>query len=113
MIHSRGWFGGASTLHPKKAPHTPRRYCVFQQANSSFHGDFGSAVKWSSGFELGAALGIKGASLKAGFNGSAHTGYDANALMNFGFHQKGYLCGTNASPATAAILVGRASRPSH
>jgi hypothetical protein len=111
MIHSRGWFGGQSTLHPRKAPRTPGVNCAPHQTSTFFDGDYGSAVKWSHGFELGAALGIKGASLKAGFNGSAHTGYDANALMYFRFHQKGFLCGTNGSEATAAILVQRANKP--
>jgi hypothetical protein len=111
MIHSRGWFGGQSTLHPKKAPRTPGRFCAFHGAGDHVDGDHGSAVQWSHGFELGAALDIKGASLKASFNGSAHTGYDANAVMSFRFRHKGYLCGTNASEATAAVIVQRASKP--
>jgi hypothetical protein len=111
MIHSRGWFGGQSILRPKQAPRTPGKFCAPHLTSTFFDGDFGSAVKWSSGFELGAALGIKGASLKAGFNGSAHTGYDASALMYFRFHQKGFLCGTNGSEAKAAILVQRANKP--
>jgi hypothetical protein len=102
MIHSTGWFGGQGTLHPKKAPRTPRKFCAPHVPNGHFDGDLGSAVKWSHGFALGAALGIKGASLKAGFNGSAHTGYDVNARMYFQFHQHGYLCGTNGSEATAS-----------
>jgi hypothetical protein len=111
MIHSQGWFGGQSTLHPKKAPHTSRKFCAPHDPGDKFDGDHGSAVEWSQGFELGAALGIKGASLKASFNGSAHTGYDANAVMSFRFHHKGLLCGTNGSEATAAILVQRANKP--
>lgn len=111
MIHSRGWFGGASTQHPKTAPRTPRADCAPQGANSSFHGDFGSAIKWSHGFELGATLGIKGIDGKASFNTTAHTGYDTNAVMNFNFQHKGHLCGTNRGPAHAAILVARSNLP--
>ena len=98
----------------RNAPNTPRGYCGFQQANSNFSGDFGNAVQWSRGFELGAALHIKGVNLKAEFNGSAHTGYDTNAVMYYKFHQKGYLCGTNKrGPAHARMLVARANLPSH
>jgi len=111
MIHSRGWFGGQSTLHPKKAPRTPGVNCAPHDPGDKFDGDHGSAIKWSHGFELGAALDIKGVNLKASFNGSAHTGYDTNAVMSFRFHRKGFLCGTNASEATAAILVQRANKP--
>jgi hypothetical protein len=113
LIHSRGWFGAASALHPRNAPNTPRGHCGYQQAGSHFSGDFGSAVQWSKGFELGAALHVKGVNLKADFNSSAHTGYDANAIMYYKFHQKGYLCGTNRGPANARMLVARASLPSH
>jgi hypothetical protein len=113
LIHSRGWFGGQSTLHPRQSPHTPRGNCAPHGAGDSVHDDHGSAVQWSQGFELGAALHVKGVNLKASFNGSAHTGYDTNAVMNFKFHQNGFLCGTNASEATAAILVERANRPSN
>lgn len=113
LIHSRGWFGAASALHPRNAPNTPRGYCGYQQAGSHFSGDFGSAVQWSKGFELGAALHVKGVNLKAEFNSSAHTGYDANAVMYYKFHQKGYLCGTNRGPANARMLVARASLPAH
>jgi hypothetical protein len=71
----------------------------------------GTAVQWSSGFELGAALGVKGVNLKASFNGSAQTGYDANALMHFQFRRAGSICGTNKPPSEAAILVGRGNKP--
>jgi hypothetical protein len=111
MVRSTGWFGGATTLVPRQAPRTPAGNCAQQEAGSHFGGDFGKAVQWSSGFELGAALGVKGVNLKASFNGSAQTGYDANAVMDFHFHRKGFLCGTNGSEATAAILVQRGNKP--
>jgi hypothetical protein len=111
LLHSRGWFGGASALHPKATPGTPPRFCGFQMAHSDFHGDFGTAVKWTAGWELGSSLHVKGVNLKADFNGSAQTGYDTNALMDFGFHQKGWVCGTSRAPSGAAILVARANRP--
>lgn len=61
---------------------------------------------------MGAALGVKGANLKASFNGSAQTGYDTNARMNFHFaRHRGYLCGTNDSETGAAILVERGDLP--
>ena len=109
MIQSTGWFGGTSTTHPKAIPHTPVGNCAPHEKDSNFSGDYGSAVQWSHGFDLGAALGIKGVTLKGSFSSSAHTGYDANAYMDYWFHQKGDLCGTNASEASAAILVQRGS----
>jgi hypothetical protein len=67
--------------------------------------------RWSAGFELGAALDIKGVNLHASFNGAAQTGYDSNALMYFKFPRHGgFLCGADGSEATAAILVQRANR---
>jgi len=101
----------ATTVQPRHAPRTPGGNCAQQQKGSHFDGDFGTAVQWSSGFELGAALGIKGVNLKASFSGSAQTGYDANAVMYFQFGHAGWICGTNASPATAAILVARGNKP--
>jgi hypothetical protein len=68
-------------------------------------------VQWSSGFELGASLGLKGANGKVSFNGSAQTGYDTNAVVYYHFGHAGWLCGTNGSPATAAILVQRGNQP--
>jgi Antitoxin VbhA len=29
---STGWFGGATTLHPRQAPRTPTRFCAPQEA---------------------------------------------------------------------------------
>jgi hypothetical protein len=111
LIHSKGWFGGQSTLHPKQPPHTPRRFCAPHPRGDWFDGDYGLAVRWSSGFELGAALDIKGVNLHADFNGTAQTGYDSNALMYFKFpDHSGFLCGTNGPEATAAILVQRANK---
>jgi hypothetical protein len=51
------------------------------------------------------------ATLKASFNVSAKTGYDANAVMYFHFNHAGYLCGTNGSEAKAAQLVQRDNKP--
>jgi hypothetical protein len=110
MIQSTGWFGGASTVHPGQAPRTPSRYCAPYEKGSHFDGDFGTAVQWSSGFELGASLGVKGVDLKASFNGSAQTGYDADAVMDYHFGHAGYICGTNKPPAKAAILVQRGNK---
>lgn len=67
----------------------------------------------SADFELGAALGVKGVNVKASFNGTAQTGYDANAFMQFTFgrHHGGYLCGNNGTGSTAAMLVQRNNKP--
>jgi hypothetical protein len=96
-----------------KAPCTPVSDCEHHDPGDQFMGDLGTAVDWSAGFELGAALGVKGVNVKASFNGSAQTGYDANALMQFTFgrHHGGYLCGTNGTESTAAILVQRNNLP--
>jgi hypothetical protein len=110
MIHSRGWFGGATITHPKAIPGTPARWCAPQEAGTFFDTTHGAAIQWSNGWELGAALGVKGANLKASFNGTAQTGYDANALMHFQFQHTGFICGTNKAPAKAALLVMRGTR---
>jgi hypothetical protein len=111
MVRSTGWFGGATTVHPGQAPRTPAHFCAQQERLSHFHSDFGTAIQWSSGFSLGAALGVKGVNLKASFNGSAQTGYDTNALMDFRFGRSGFICGTNGRPSKAAILVQRGNMP--
>lgn len=110
MISSTGWFGGATITHPRPTPTAPSRFCAPQAAGSHFDTSNGIAVQWSSGFELGAALGIKGANLKASFNSTTQTGYDANALMHFQFNHFGFICGTNKAPAKAAILVMRGNK---
>jgi hypothetical protein len=111
LVRSTGWFGGTSIVQPRQAPRTPAPTCASYLKGSKFHSDFGTAVQWSSGFSLGAALGIKGVNLKASFNGSAQTGYDANAVMDFQFGHAGFLCGTNGSNSKAAILVQRGNKP--
>jgi hypothetical protein len=110
MVHSTGWFGGATIVSPKQAPATPGRFCAPQAKGSIFNTSTGVAIQWSSGWELGAALGLKGANLKASFNGTAQTGYDANALVHFKFHHAGFICGTNKAPSHAAILVMRGTK---
>lgn len=115
VIKSTGWAGGANLKSPTSpTPRTPANNCSPQPATSHFAGDFGAAVQWSSGFDLGAALGVKGTNLKASFNGSAQTGYDVNAVMDFRFpNHAGWLCGTNGQIATASILVARGNLPAH
>jgi hypothetical protein len=110
LIKSIGWFGGSTVQHPKIIPYTPSGHCAPHVKGSHFSGDYGKAVKWDSGFELAASLDIKTVNLKSDFNSSAQTGYDTNAVMYYHFKQSGFLCGTNAPEATAAILVARASR---
>jgi hypothetical protein len=111
MVKSTGWFGGTSILQPRQAPRTPARHCAHHASGSFFNSDFGAAIQWSSGFTLGVALGLKGVNLTASFNGSAQTGYDTDAVMDYHFVHGGYLCGTNGSEATAAILVQRGNKP--
>jgi hypothetical protein len=81
--------------------------CARYDSGLSFSADFGSAVTWSNGFELGASLGIKGVNLNVSFNGSAHTGYDKNARMSFKVHRAGYMCGTNGPISRPSALVQR------
>lgn len=111
LVKSIGWFGGTSTVVPKHSPSTPAQFCASHEANSGFGGDFGKAVQWSGGFQLGAADGLKGVTVNVSFNGSAQTGYDANDHMAFHFNHKGYLCGTNGSESSAAQLVQRSNKP--
>jgi hypothetical protein len=111
LIKSIGWFGGTSTVVPKHSPRTPAKFCASHEADSGFGGDFGKAVQWSGGFEFGAADGVKGVTGNLKFNASAQTGYDQNDHMYFHFNHKGYLCGTNGSESTAALLVERSNKP--
>ena len=96
---------------PKHSPSTPAQFCASHEADSNFGGDFGKAVEWSGGFEVGVADGLKGVSGKVTFSSSAQTGYDSNDHLAFHFDRKGYLCGTNGSEASAAILVQRSNKP--
>jgi hypothetical protein len=109
QVQSVGWFGGATQEHPagNKTPKAPHAICGPVSAGGIWHSDYGSAVQWSTGFSIGAAIDIKGVNLKADFSSTAHTGYDANALMDFHYKQRGLICGTNGAPADAAILVAR------
>jgi len=111
MVESTGWFGGTNTQHPSQTPSTPEANCAPYEAGSHYDGDFGKAAEWSTGFSIGAAVGIKGVNLKANFSSSTQTGYDTNAVMYYHFNKAGYLCGTNGGPATAAILVQRGDLP--
>lgn len=45
---------------PRRTPRTPAGHCAPHEKGSHYDGDYGTAVRWSSGFGLGAALGIKG-----------------------------------------------------
>jgi hypothetical protein len=107
LVDSPGWFGGATVEHPAKSPKAPAANCATQIAGSNFHFDTGEAIDWSSGFTVGASIGIKGVNLKADFGTNAQTGYDSNALMHFQFRKRGLICGTNTGPYDAAILVAR------
>lgn len=110
MVRSTGWFGGATTVHPRLAPRTPAGNCAPYVKGSGL-GDIRTAVHSSSGFDLGAALGIKGVNLKTSFNGSVQTSADANDVMEFHFGHAGFLCGTNGSNAKATTLVQRGNKP--
>jgi hypothetical protein len=106
-VSSTTWFGGSHQQHPSYIPPTPARFCAPHDAGDHFNNDYGSAVEWTNGFTIGAAIGIKGVNLKSDFGSTAHTGYDSDALMYFHFGRQGQLCGTNGSEASAAILVAR------
>ncbi len=110
LVKSTGWFGGATTTYPKSAWATPAQYCAPQERGTHFDADYGAAVSWAHGYQLGTALNIKGLNLTASFGSTAQTGYDANALLDYGFAQKGYLCGLNAPISSASVLVARANK---
>jgi len=113
-IQSSTHFASGSVVTGTPAPRTPAKYCGSFRGQTSYSNDRGTAVRWSAGFELGAALNIKGVNLKASFNSSTQTGYDSNAFMLFKLHNKAlFLCGTNRSPDFAAQLVERGTLPHH
>jgi hypothetical protein len=111
LLRSTGWFGAGNIVHPKPIPHTPRKYCGEEPKGQIVMTSREKAVQWSSGWDLGTDLGIKGANLTASFNGSSQTGYDNNAQMVFTFKQAGVMCGTDHDPSRAALLVMRGHLP--
>jgi hypothetical protein len=106
-VSSTTWFGGSHQVHPTYIPPTPAKFCAPHDAGDHFNNDYGKAVKWSSGFTVGAAIDIKGVNLKATYATTTQTGYDAHAVMYFYFAHQNRLCGTNGSEAKAAILVAK------
>jgi hypothetical protein len=109
-VASTGWFGGGPMRHPESAFKTPAKYCAIEYQGDFFGNDTGSAVEWTTKFQIGAAAGIKGVNLKTSFGTTTQTGYDKNAKMHYQFRQRGYICGTNNRPTKAAILVARGTR---
>ncbi len=110
LVKSTGWFAGSSEVHRKAIPHAPGKFCAIEQAGGTFQTSKEKAIQWSNGFELGAALGIKGVDLKTDFNSSTQTGYDANAQIIFTFKHDGFACGTNHDAPRAAQVVVRRKR---
>src|SRR5258708_6129705 len=107
MIRSTGWFGAATWTNPKHAPPPPGDYCGYQRAGTKFDTGHEAAIQWSTGWNLGASLGVKGVKVKISFSASSQTGYDSNALMHFKFHRTGWICGTDHVPSKAGLLVVR------
>jgi hypothetical protein len=105
QVESVGWYGGGTMVHTSQMPRSGN--CAPYDRGLIFDSDYGNAIDWSSGFELGIALNIKAVNLKASFNSTAHTGYDNNAYMSFYFGHNGTMCGTDGPPSTAAVLVQR------
>ena len=105
MIKSTGWYPSATVVHPADIPST--RYCGIQGAGTAFHTTDETAIQWSHGWDLGAALDLKGVNLKASYGTTAQTGYDQNAEIKFMFHRAGQVCGTNHVPDKAAMVVMR------
>jgi hypothetical protein len=110
-IQSSTHFASGSEVTGTPAPKTPAKFCGSFTGIKGYGLDRGTAVRWSRGFELGAALKIKGVDLKASFSDSAQTGYDSNDFMQFNLNNKHvWLCGTNRNPDFAAQIVERARR---
>lgn len=109
LIHDTGWAGGQDIQHPNSAPSV--RICEPFKKDGHWASDFGKAVQWSNGFDLGGALGIKGANLKTSFDSSTQTGYDKDALLDYHFAKNGVLCGTNHKITRAAIMVQLGKAP--
>lgn len=98
MLRSTGWFGGGTWVHPQHAPSTPPKFCAKEMAGLKFSTANETAINWSSGWDLGGTLGVKGVNLKVSYNASAQTGYDSNDQMEFHFVHTGWICGTNHDP---------------
>ena len=94
QVRSNGWYGaGESFEHPKALPKAT--YCGLQPPGSAVSTSSERAVTWSAGFGIGVV----------NFGGVAQTGYDSSAQVTINFGAYRYLCGTNAPPSKAALLV--------
>jgi hypothetical protein len=110
-VSSTSWFGGDKVFNPATGVNTPAGNCAFEQQGGGFGHDHGTAVDWATNFTIGAAADLKGVNLKADFGTTTQTGYDVNANPVFANpDHDGWICGTNAEPTKAAILVERAHR---
>lgn len=84
---------GESFEHPKTLPEAT--YCGLQPPGSGISASDERAITWSTGFSIGVV----------NFGGQAQTGYDSSAQISIRFNASRELCGTNAPPAKAALLV--------
>lgn len=78
---------------PPSAPH-----CSYVGGPVVIEKNTGTAINWSNGVTLGAAIGI---------DVSAKTGFNTKSLIKFTFSRAGWLCGSNASYPSAAQVVGK------
>ena len=110
LVGSTGWDGGGNIVHPKNPPSTPAKYCGPETKGITVMTSNEKAIDWSTGWDLGGSLGIKGVNLKASYSASSQTGYDSNDQMTFTFRHTGFICGTNHKPNKAAQLVMRGTK---
>jgi len=89
-------FAGGARSVSTRAPKA--KYCVYQEAGSTFTKDSTSAYSFSAGFSIP----VLNLTL------SAQTGYDSGASVSYHFTRAGHLCGTNAYPGqTPKRLLAR------
>ena len=113
LIHSTKsyYLGQPSVLRRiPSAPSTPAGFCLKHDGGDKFHTFNETAATWEHGFDIGGDVGIKGVDVKADFDPSTQTGYDANTELWFHFVKVGYLCGTNGYESDAAVLVARGTK---
>jgi hypothetical protein len=109
-VSSTGWATGTGKRRTADHWHTLGINCTHWLTGSKFRNDYGTAVNWATDFFVGLALHIKGVNLKTKFGTTTQTGYDANAVMEFGFGHYGWMCGVDNVPSKAPVLVQRATK---
>jgi hypothetical protein len=91
LIHTDGYFGGATTSTPPRVPATPKKYCAFQKKHSAPQSNNSSSVTFVKNLAIDTGDGLE-------FQASVQTGFDTSAQLTYTFLYNGNLCGQVSAP---------------